>query len=112
MVIVICAIFLFRTKGSVREMLKIVIWFFAGIMVSFFLALAIEHDYLDGFTHIVASAVSCVVFWLIGISRLIFLFSRGEKDLFWQQFIALSLVLIVPYFIYNILSGASLKIGG
>ncbi|MFA7274177.1 MAG: hypothetical protein WC044_09920 [Crocinitomicaceae bacterium] len=111
-VIVICSIFIFRAKGSVSELLKIISWFFAGIMLSFFLALALQHDYLDGVNHILASAVSCVIFWLIGISRLIFLSLKGKNGQFWQQFIVLSLVLIVPYFIYRILSGASLKIGG
>lgn len=111
-VIVICSIFVFRAKENVSEMLKIVSWFFAGTMLSFFLALALQHEYLDGMNHILVSAVSCVIFWLIGISRLIFRSLNGKNGQFWQQFIVLSLVLIVPYFIYRLLSGASLKIGG
>lgn len=96
-----------------KLILPVILVYLASTIVGFMLAFAVQHDYLDGLGHLIASAVSILVFWIWTTIALIVKHaqSRKVKHLF-IDLAQTSILLLFPVLILLLLSNASFKIGG
>lgn len=96
-----------------KLILPVILVYLVSAILSFILALALQHDYLDGLLHMIISGISILIFWLWTTIALIA--KHAGKDQF--KFLLLDLaqtstLLIVPLLIVLLISNASFKIGG
>ena len=110
--LLLCLRWLHRSGSSPGRLLGIVSAFLGGTVLSFAIALAVAHDYLDGLVHLWAAAVSVVLFWIIGLVLLIQRAKRDKVPVVFREVAILSLVLLVPAAIGLLVANMRFKIGG
>ncbi len=101
-----------RSSNSRGRMALIVIVFLVGTVLSFGIALALKHDYLDGLTHLVAGGASVLLFWFVVLVQL---FTRARRDKVRVDPVNVAIVclaLLVPAGIGLLIANMQFKIGG
>ncbi|MCC7454858.1 MAG: hypothetical protein IT222_11865 [Crocinitomix sp.] len=112
-VLIICLILIFKSDKNNGFLMMVSLLFILGTVVCFILAMAFEHEYLDGLNHIIVSAASSLLFWLV--SMLLILFQTGKKFSPIEKIskiLTVGIVLFIPLFVYSLITTASFKIGG
>jgi hypothetical protein len=112
LVLILCVWWMYRSNKSNAKLLVISIAFIAAMIVSFLLAMAVQNDYLDGLGHLVAMGVGSVLFWLVSVSMILVLCKGLPAAKKLGKIAILSLVLVIPLFIWLAIAGANFKIGG
>lgn len=110
--LILCIWWLFKSNKKNQVLVGIVFTFLGGTLVSFILALALEHDYLDGLIHLMVAGGSAVLFWLVSLVLILSQrnnFSSTERLV---KILILSIVVLLPLFIYLLVANMSFKIGG
>lgn len=82
-VLIICLILIFKSDKNNGFLMMVSLLFILGTVVCFILAMAFEHEYLDGLNHIIVSAASSLLFWLV--SMLLILFQTGKSSVQWKK---------------------------
>lgn len=96
-----------------RLLLPLVLVYLGSVVLSFFIALAVQHDFLNGIVHLLACAVSILVFWVWTTIIIIMKHSKnGQTKHAWIDLAQTSVLIIVPIFIILLVSNLTLKIGG
>lgn len=96
-----------------KLILPVILVYLVSAIVSFIVALAFQHDYLDGLFHIIVSGISILVFWLWTTIAIIVKHAKKSQLKFLLIDLAqTSTLLIVPLVIVLLISTASFKIGG
>ncbi|MBK8613830.1 MAG: hypothetical protein IPN85_10105 [Flavobacteriales bacterium] len=98
-----------RSATSEGRLAGIVFAFLGGTALSFGIAWALTHDYLDGLQHLLIAGGSVVLFWLVA---LVLLIRRRDQVRLWPSVVIVSLVLIVPALIGLLIANMRFKIGG
>lgn len=112
LVLILCIWWLYKSNKSNARLLGIAFAFICAMFLSFFIALAVQHDYLDGLGHLIAMGVCSVIFWLASVIMLLVLCKGLPAAKMIGKIAILSLVIVIPLLIYAMLAGASFKIGG
>lgn len=98
---------------SHKFLFPVVLVYLGSVILSFFAALTIQHDFLDGVVHLLASAVSIFVFWIWTTIFIIMKHSKsGQTKYIWIDLAQTSLLFIIPIFILLLVTNLSFKIGG
>lgn len=112
LVLILCIWWLYKSNKSNAKLFGIAFTFMGAMFLSFFLALAVQHDYLDGLGHLIAMGVCSVIFWLVSVTMILVLCKGLPAPQKLGKIAILSLVIVIPIIIHAMLLGASLKIGG
>lgn len=110
-----CLVWFHRIMNAPKHKLlfPVVLVYLGSATLSFFIALAVQHDFLDGIVHLLASAVSIFVFWIWTTIFIIMKHSKsGQTKYIWIDLAQTSLLFIIPIFILLLVTNLSFKIGG
>jgi heme/copper-type cytochrome/quinol oxidase subunit 2 len=110
--LLLCLRWFHRSGTGAGRILAIVGAFLGGTVLSFLIALAMAHDYLDGVGHLAAAGVSVCVFWVVALVLLLHRAQRDRVRVGAGDVAILSLVLVVPALIVLLLANMRMKIGG
>lgn len=111
----VCLLWFHRIMNAPEHKLlfPVVLVYLGSAILSFFIALAVQHDFLDGIIHLLACAVSISVFWLWTTIIIIMKHSKsGQTKYIWIDLAQTSALLIVPIFIVLMVTSLPFKIGG
>lgn len=110
-----CLVWFHRIMNATERKLlfPVVLVYLGSVILSFFAALAIQHDFLDGIVHLLSSAVSILVFWAwTTVIILMKHIKSGQTKYIWIDLAQTSLLFIIPIFILLLVTNLSFKIGG
>ncbi|MNJ83986.1 hypothetical protein D3C87_14190 [compost metagenome] len=110
-----CLFWFYRIINAPKHKLlfPVVLVYLGSVILSFFIALAVQHDYLDGFVHLLASAVSILLFWIWTTIIIVIKHNKsGQTKYIGIDLAQTSALLIIPIFIVLLISNMSFKIGG
>ena len=100
-----CLVWFHRIMNATerKPLFPVVLVYLGSVILSFFIALAVQHDFPDGIVHLLSSAVSILVFW--AWTTVIILMKHVKSG-------QTSFLFIVPIFILLLVTNLTLKIGG
>jgi hypothetical protein len=110
--LLLCLRWFHRSGRGAGRILAIVGAFLGGTVLSFLIALAVAHDYLDGVGHLAIAGVSVFVFWVVALVLLVQRAQRSKVRVGVGDVAMVSLVLVVPALIVLLIANMRMKIGG
>lgn len=110
--LLLCLQWFQRSGSGTGRILGIVGAFLGGTVLSFAIAWAIAHDYLDGVGHLLIAGVSVFVFWATALVLLFRRANRNKLRVVPGEVAVLCLVLVVPAVIALSIMNMRFTIGG
>ncbi|WP_300660659.1 hypothetical protein [Fluviicola sp.] len=110
-----CLIWFHKIMNAPKHklLIPVVLVYLGSVILSFFIALAVQHDFLDGVIHLMVCAVSILVFWVWTTIIIIIKHNKnGQTKYIGVDLIQTSALLIIPLFILFLVTNLSFKIGG
>ncbi len=110
-----CLLWFHRIMNAPEHKLlfPLVLVYLGSVILSFFIALAVQHGFLDGVVHLMACAVSISVFWIWTTIIIIMKHSKsGQTKYIGIDLAQTSVLIIIPIFILLLVSNLTFKIGG
>ncbi len=111
-VLFICLRWLYKSNRNNGVLTGIVFTFIGGTFFSFIFALALEHDFMDGVTHLIIAGGSAIIFWLLSIVILLTQTNKISPAEKFAKISITSIVILLPLLIYLMIFNMTLKIGG
>jgi len=113
--LILCLIWLSKktSKNPDSATIVISIVFTLGSITAFIASMFIQGDYLDFAGHIYMGFGSTILFWILSIILVISIrLKQNNKSKILFDILQLSVALLFPLFVWNWMTGLSLKIGG